>query len=118
MLFSAFEKHQYYNLKDLVDITKQPVVCMCLCWFLSIPYFLHISLVRRSIIKFASPLLMTVYVDTQKTSLNAAMSFEHPLGYFRFTIHLRAIEMAHSVKTFIRMIDDLWNPFWKERAPS
>ncbi|XP_054442332.1 general transcription factor IIF subunit 2 isoform X2 [Pteronotus mesoamericanus] len=25
MLFSAFEKHQYYNLKDLVDITKQPV---------------------------------------------------------------------------------------------
>ncbi|XP_014404101.1 PREDICTED: general transcription factor IIF subunit 2-like [Myotis brandtii] len=29
MLFSAFEKHQYYNLKDLVDITKQPVVCIC-----------------------------------------------------------------------------------------
>lgn len=26
MLFSAFEKHQYYNLKDLVDITKQPVM--------------------------------------------------------------------------------------------
>uniref|UniRef100_A0A8D2DE16 General transcription factor IIF subunit 2 n=1 Tax=Sciurus vulgaris TaxID=55149 RepID=A0A8D2DE16_SCIVU len=25
MLFSAFEKHQYYNLKDLVDITQQPV---------------------------------------------------------------------------------------------
>ncbi|KAL6045418.1 hypothetical protein STEG23_020731 [Scotinomys teguina] len=25
MVFSAFEKHQYYNLKDLVDITKQPV---------------------------------------------------------------------------------------------
>ncbi|KAM9320924.1 general transcription factor IIF subunit 2 isoform 2-T2 [Gastrophryne carolinensis] len=25
MLFSAFEKHQYYNLKDLVEITKQPV---------------------------------------------------------------------------------------------
>uniref|UniRef100_A0A8C2VD91 General transcription factor IIF subunit 2 n=1 Tax=Chinchilla lanigera TaxID=34839 RepID=A0A8C2VD91_CHILA len=25
MLFSAFEKHQYYNLKDLVDITVQPV---------------------------------------------------------------------------------------------
>ncbi|KAM4863902.1 general transcription factor IIF subunit 2-like isoform X1 [Urocitellus parryii] len=24
-LFCAFEKHQYYNLKDLVDITKQPV---------------------------------------------------------------------------------------------
>lgn len=29
MLFSAFEKHQYYNLKDLVDITKQPVVRTC-----------------------------------------------------------------------------------------
>lgn len=26
MLFSAFEKHQFYNIKDLVDITKQPVV--------------------------------------------------------------------------------------------
>lgn len=26
MLFSAFEKHQYYNFKELVDITKQPVV--------------------------------------------------------------------------------------------
>ena len=26
MCFSAFEKHQYYNIKDLVDITKQPVV--------------------------------------------------------------------------------------------
>jgi len=25
MLFQAFEKHQYYNLKDLVDITRQPV---------------------------------------------------------------------------------------------
>jgi len=25
MLFSAFEKHQYYNLKDLVRITNQPV---------------------------------------------------------------------------------------------
>ncbi|XP_078513435.1 general transcription factor IIF subunit 2 [Lissotriton helveticus] len=25
MLFSAFEKHQYYTIKDLVDITKQPV---------------------------------------------------------------------------------------------
>lgn len=25
-LFSAFEKHQYYNIKDLERITKQPVV--------------------------------------------------------------------------------------------
>merc|ERR550519_2537382 len=25
MLFSAFEKHQFYNIKDLVNITKQPV---------------------------------------------------------------------------------------------
>ncbi|KAL0600123.1 LOW QUALITY PROTEIN: General transcription factor IIF subunit 2, partial [Plecturocebus cupreus] len=30
MLFSAFEKHQYCNLKDLVDITKQPVVSLTL----------------------------------------------------------------------------------------
>lgn len=26
MLFSAFEKHQYYNIKDLVKITRQPIV--------------------------------------------------------------------------------------------
>ena len=26
LLFSAFERHQYYNLKDLISITKQPVV--------------------------------------------------------------------------------------------
>ena len=26
MMFAAFEKHQYYNIKDLVRITKQPVV--------------------------------------------------------------------------------------------
>lgn len=25
MLFTAFEKHQYYNIKDLVDLTMQPV---------------------------------------------------------------------------------------------
>ena len=26
MLFAAFEKHQYYNIKDLVKITRQPIV--------------------------------------------------------------------------------------------
>lgn len=26
MLFAAFEKHQYYNIKDLVKITQQPIV--------------------------------------------------------------------------------------------
>jgi hypothetical protein len=26
MLFAAFEKHQYYNVKDLVRITNQPIV--------------------------------------------------------------------------------------------
>ncbi|XP_013133988.1 PREDICTED: general transcription factor IIF subunit 2 [Papilio polytes] len=26
MLFAAFEKHQYYNIKDLQKITKQPIV--------------------------------------------------------------------------------------------
>ena len=26
VLFSAFEKHQFYTLKDLVGITQQPVV--------------------------------------------------------------------------------------------
>ena len=25
MLFNAFEKHQYYNIKDLVKITSQPI---------------------------------------------------------------------------------------------
>ena len=27
-LFAAFEKHQYYNIKDLERITKQPVVSL------------------------------------------------------------------------------------------
>ena len=26
LLFNAFERHQYYNSKDLISITKQPVV--------------------------------------------------------------------------------------------
>ena len=26
LLFNAFERHQYYNLKDLISIAKQPVV--------------------------------------------------------------------------------------------
>lgn len=26
MLFAAFEKHQYYNIKDLEKITRQPIV--------------------------------------------------------------------------------------------
>lgn len=26
LLFSAFERHQYYSLKDLISITKQPVI--------------------------------------------------------------------------------------------
>ena len=26
VLFAAFEKHQYYNIKDLAGITRQPVV--------------------------------------------------------------------------------------------
>jgi transcription initiation factor TFIIF subunit beta len=25
MLFNAFEKHQFYNIKDLVNITNQPI---------------------------------------------------------------------------------------------
>lgn len=25
MLFNAFEKHQYYNIKDLVTLTNQPI---------------------------------------------------------------------------------------------
>lgn len=35
-LFAAFERHQYYNLKDLVRITQQPIVSglmsTCLVW--------------------------------------------------------------------------------------
>lgn len=30
MLFAAFEKHQYYNIKDLVKITRQPIVSLFL----------------------------------------------------------------------------------------
>lgn len=27
-LFAAFEKHQYYNVKDLVRVTNQPIVSL------------------------------------------------------------------------------------------
>lgn len=30
MLFAAFEKHQYYNIRDLVKITRQPIVSILL----------------------------------------------------------------------------------------
>lgn len=30
VLLRAFEKHQYYNVKDLVTITKQPIVSLIL----------------------------------------------------------------------------------------
>ena len=32
MLFSAFEKHQYYNIKDLQKITRQPIVRLHFCF--------------------------------------------------------------------------------------
>lgn len=41
MLFSAFEKHQYYNVKDLVRITKQPIVSI------PAPICIHVSAVGR-----------------------------------------------------------------------
>ena len=47
MLFSAFEKHQYYNVRDLVKITKQPVVSpyVLLLWYSFFVYcFLYIFL--------------------------------------------------------------------------
>lgn len=59
MLFSAFEKHQYYNIKDLVDITKQPVVRL---ESLVIPHLkqyywlkkllLHLALILKNIISY------------------------------------------------------------------
>ena len=29
-LFSVFEKHQYYNISDLVRLTNQPIVSNCI----------------------------------------------------------------------------------------
>mgnify|MGYP002652941026 CR=1 FL=1 len=34
-LFNAFEKHQYYNIKDLERITKQPVVSVFFKFYFS-----------------------------------------------------------------------------------
>lgn len=34
MLFAAFEKHQYYNIRDLVKITRQPIVNIYLLFIL------------------------------------------------------------------------------------
>lgn len=36
-LFTAFEKHQYYNIKDLERLTKQPVVSI----YNNIPFYLN-----------------------------------------------------------------------------
>lgn len=46
-LFSAFEKHQYYALKDLAKITNQPIVSTEICC-LKLPilidcFFLHVK---------------------------------------------------------------------------
>ena len=30
-LFSAFEKHHYYNISDLVRLSNQPIVSTLLC---------------------------------------------------------------------------------------
>lgn len=59
MLFSAFEKHQYYNIKDLVDITKQPVVRLesSVITHLKQYYWLkklllHLALILKNIISY------------------------------------------------------------------
>lgn len=39
MMFAAFEKHQYYNIKDLVRITKQPVVSNLLKFCSALPNY-------------------------------------------------------------------------------
>jgi hypothetical protein len=47
MLFAAFEKHQYYNIKDLVKITNQPVVRksyqLKICTVISFSFLLDLS---------------------------------------------------------------------------
>ena len=37
-LFSVFEKHQYYNISDLVRLTNQPIVssCCAMCVFVCV----------------------------------------------------------------------------------
>lgn len=54
MLFAAFEKHQYYNIRDLVKITRQPVVSsfpqkftIGLEIFFSIFYFLKTTIKKN-----------------------------------------------------------------------
>lgn len=42
-LFGAFEKHQYYNIKDLVSITNQPIVSIYFVLFLVTKIFLLLS---------------------------------------------------------------------------
>ena len=36
-LYEIFEKHQYYNIQDLVKLTNQPVVSLGFCLFLCFP---------------------------------------------------------------------------------
>lgn len=41
MLFAAFEKHQYYNIRDLVKITRQPIVNNVLFTYILYIYILY-----------------------------------------------------------------------------
>ncbi|MPD04230.1 General transcription factor IIF subunit 2 [Portunus trituberculatus] len=36
MLFAAFEKHQYYNIKDLQKLTRQPIVRRSVVMFVTV----------------------------------------------------------------------------------
>ena len=38
MLFRAFEKHQYYSLRDLHTLTKQPLVSPDTAWLVSLSF--------------------------------------------------------------------------------
>ena len=64
LLFAAFEKHQYYNIKDLVRITNQPIVSITDEWFEKLRT--DICTVRYAASKFHHKLSLVAYVLKEK----------------------------------------------------
>lgn len=53
MLFAAFEKHQYYNIRDLVKITRQPIVNNVLFTYILYIYIIYIYIISILIIIYS-----------------------------------------------------------------
>ena len=64
LLFAAFEKHQYYNVKDLVRITNQPIVStsdLCVIMTIVMVIIVMITVITIMIVLTVCILLRNTY---------------------------------------------------------